>query len=97
VGPTLAALWPGFLAASSAAPPGERDTVLVLALSTGAAPHVASELPVDGAVRALAARVSGHTARLVAAVEGAQPEGHRGEALQTWLVSFDLAAPGSAP
>jgi hypothetical protein len=91
VGPTLAPLWPGYLAASSAAPPGARDTVLVLALGAAAGPRVVSELPVDGAVRALAARVSGQSARLIAAVEG---DRGRGEGAQTWLVAFELAAPG---
>lgn len=91
VGPTLAALWPGYLAASSAAPPGARDSVLVLALGPPSGPRVVSELPVDGAVRALAARTSGHSARLVAAVEGGRGRG--GEGVQTWLVAFELAAP----
>jgi hypothetical protein len=98
VGPTLAALWPRHLAASSAAPPGERDTVLILSLAQGAPPRVVSELPVEGAVRALAAHVDGRKARLVAAVEAARLDaGGPGAATQTYLIVFDLAQPAAWP
>jgi hypothetical protein len=94
VGPPLATLWPRQLAASSAAPPGERDSVLILSMAPPTGPRVISELPVTGSVRALAAQVSGHTARLVAAVESATREG---SATQTHLVVFDLATPAARP
>ena len=88
VGPPLAPLWPRHLAASSAAPPGERDAVLILSLSPPAGARVISELPVTGSVRALAAQVTGNAARLVAAVESAG---------QTHFVVFDLATPSGRP
>jgi len=91
VGPTLAALWPGYLAASGAAPPGPRDSVVVLALGAAEGPRVVSELPVEGAVRALAARVNGRSARLIAAVE--DDRGRGGAGAPTRLVAFELAAP----
>lgn len=96
VGPTLAALWPRHAAASTPAPPGERDAVLILSLAPPA-PRVIGQLPVDGAVRALAAHVSERTARVVAAVEA--PEAHAGgeRMVETRLVVFDLAAPASWP
>ena len=93
VGPTLAPLWPRHLAVSSAAPPGERDAVLILALASRAAPRVISELPVAGSVRALAAHVAAQTARLVAAVETPAREDMAGGGVQTHLVVFELATP----
>ena len=96
VGPPLATLWPRQLAASTAAPPGERDTVLILSMAPPNGPRVIAELPVAGSVRALAAQVSGHTARLVAAVESAARDGST-PAIQTHLVVFDLATPGGRP
>jgi len=70
-GPALALVWPGVLAAAAAEPPGERDRILLLRED---APAVAlAALPVDGAIRALAARRRGSTAVLAAATE--QPAG----------------------
>ncbi len=69
VGPTLAPLFGGLLAASSAEPPGRSDAVLLLAREGGW--RAIERLPVDGAVRALAARQRGDTARLVAAIDEA--------------------------
>jgi hypothetical protein len=87
VGPPLAALWPGVVAAASARPPGEDDSVLIVAISEGAGegPRVLDSLRVDGAVRALASRVHAESARLVAAVEDAA-DGPR-------LLVMDLARP----
>jgi hypothetical protein len=96
VGPTLAPLWPRQLAASTAAPPGERDAVLILSMAPPAGPRVISELPVSGSVRALAAQVSARTARLVAAVETPAAEG-ASPATQTHLVVFELATPAVRP
>lgn len=87
VGPPLAALWPGVVAAASARPPGEDDSVLIIATSEGAGegPRVLDSLRVDGAVRALAGRVHADSARLVAAVEDVA-DGPR-------LLVMDLARP----
>jgi hypothetical protein len=95
VGPALAPLWPHHLAASSAAAPGDRDTVLILSVAPPGGARVVSELPVTGAVRALAAQVTAHTARLVAAVETAAPDAAAGA--QTHLVVFELAIPAGQP
>jgi hypothetical protein len=94
VGPTLAALWPGVVAVSTAAPPGDRDAVLVLALAPPgtAAPRVLAELPVAGAVRALAAHAAGRKARVVAAVESTPAVGS-GRQTRFWV--FDLGAPSA--
>ena len=94
VGPPLATLWPRQIAASTAAPPGERDAVLILSMAPPTGARVVGELPVTGAVRALAAQVSGRTARLVAAVESA---GRDGSLPQTHLVVFDLATRAGRP
>ncbi len=67
-GPALTVLWPGVLAAASAAPPGAVDSILVLARE-GAELKLRETLPVSGAVRALAATARGTSVRLVAAVE----------------------------
>jgi hypothetical protein len=67
-GPALAALWPGLVAAASPDPPGGEDGVLLLACE-GEQVRIAERIRVDGAVRALAARAEGESARLVAAVE----------------------------
>jgi hypothetical protein len=74
VGPALAALWPGVVAAPSAEPPGEDDAILIVATPGGAAdgPRVLDALAVDGAVRALAGRPRGGSMRLVAALEDEQ-------------------------
>ncbi len=87
VGPPLAALWPGVVAAASARPPGEDDSVLIVATSEGAGegPRVLDSLRVDGAVRALAGRVHAESARLVAAVEDVADGPH--------LLVMDLARP----
>jgi hypothetical protein len=71
VGPAMAALWPGVLAAASPRPPGEDDAILIVAARDGSgdAPRVLDSIRVDGAVRALAARARGESMRLVAAVE----------------------------
>lgn len=67
VGPTLAPLWPGLLATSSAEPPSSDDTLLVLATDTGRLVETLSG--VSGAVRALAARVRDDSVRLAAGIE----------------------------
>jgi hypothetical protein len=53
VGPTLARLWPGAVAASTAVPPGSGDAILVLDRDH-AASREARALAVDGAIRAIA-------------------------------------------
>jgi hypothetical protein len=69
VGPALAALWPGAVAAASAHPPHASDEVLVLA-QTGDMPDVVSRHAVPGAVRALASQGEGPKRILAAAIEG---------------------------
>jgi hypothetical protein len=82
VGPTLAALGASLLAASRPDPPGVSDEILLLA--RGVPGWVVQQtLPVEGAVRALAARVDKGRWRLVAAVE--EPDG------ATYLAILDLA------
>jgi hypothetical protein len=68
VGPALAPLWAPLVAAASADPPGARDAVLLLRRD-GANVREVGRLSVDGAVRALGARVERDGARLVAGVE----------------------------
>jgi hypothetical protein len=70
LGPTLAALWPGFVAASTASPPGEDDALVVIAIEA-AAPLMSC--PTPGSVRAMAARVRDDVARLAVAVDA--PDG----------------------
>lgn len=82
VGPTLAALGGSLLAASQPGPPGASDEILLLA-RTATGWTVEQALPVEGAVRALAARPRQGQWRLVAAVE--EPE------RTTHLVILDLA------
>jgi hypothetical protein len=93
VGPTLAPLWPRHLAVSTAARPGERDSVLVLSLAPPLPPRPIGELPVPGSVRALAARTAANRAWLVAAVDvaGAVAGSY------TSLVLFELAIPSGRP
>jgi hypothetical protein len=55
VGPTLAPLWPGAVAASTARPPGSGDAILVLERGD-AGLHETRALPVEGAIRAIAGR-----------------------------------------
>jgi hypothetical protein len=68
VGPALAPLWPGLMAAVSADAPGAHDAVLLLRLEGGGA-REAGRLAVEGAARALAALTVEGGARLIAAVE----------------------------
>ena len=65
-GAALTSVWPGLLAAAAPDPPGERDRILLFRDSSLA---VAGSVPVDGAVRALAARRHGGNALLAAALE----------------------------
>lgn len=67
VGLGIAGLWRGFLVASSPAPPGADDALLIFEHSE-AGLETPLRLPVDGAVRALTSRVDGRSVRLVAAV-----------------------------
>jgi hypothetical protein len=87
VGPALAALWKGVVAAASPRPPGEDDDILIVATSdaTGAGPHVLESIHVEGSVRALAGRARGDTVRLVAAVDDPLVGPH--------LLVLDLARP----
>jgi hypothetical protein len=85
VGPTVAALWPGVIAASSTAPPGEADALLLLKREASG-PRLFGRLPMDGSVRALASRRRDEGARLVAAVEEAPGATH--------LLVMDLAPGG---
>jgi hypothetical protein len=82
VGPTLAPLWPGLLAASLPSSPGQDDAVVIFAPS--AAVPVAT-CPVPGPVRAVAARVHGDTARLAVAFD--ETEG------RSSLLTFDVPRP----
>jgi hypothetical protein len=84
VGPTLAALGDSLLAASRADPPGSTDAILLLSRGD-AGWEVRQTLPVEGAVRALAARPRSGRWRLVAALEEAEPE------RATHLVVLELA------
>ncbi|HEX6739078.1 MAG TPA: hypothetical protein VF310_12435 [Vicinamibacteria bacterium] len=67
VGPTLAALWPQYLAASTGLPPGKDDALLVFGRDGGAVREV-WRVPMPGPVRALAGRLREGRARMVAAV-----------------------------
>ena len=67
-GPSLVSLGNGLFAAASAAAPGPRDTVLLLQRD-GDELRLQGEVPVEGAVRALAAAPLGGMVRLEAAVE----------------------------
>jgi hypothetical protein len=68
VGSCVAAPRPGTLVATAPGPPGTRDALLFLDRQP---PHTErARLPIDGAVRALAARTAGARSRVVAAVEG---------------------------
>jgi hypothetical protein len=85
VGPTVAPLWPGVVAASSTAPPGEADALLLLEREPSGA-RLVGRLPIDGSVRALTSRRRDQGARLVAAVEEASGATH--------LLVMDLAPGG---
>ena len=68
VGSCVAAPRAGTLVATAPGPPGTRDALLFLDRQP---PHAErARLPIDGAVRALAARAAGARSRVVAAVEG---------------------------
>jgi len=67
VGPTLGALWPQHLAASTALPPGKDDALLVFAREANAMVP-AGRVSMPGPVRALATRPREGRARVVAAV-----------------------------
>jgi hypothetical protein len=83
-GPALVSLGAGLFAAGSAAPPGPRDTVLLLRRD-GDELRLQGEVPIEGAVRALAgARLDG-LVRLVAAVESAD---------RVRLVTFEIRRGG---
>ncbi len=68
-GPAIALLWPGMLAAAGPEAPGEHDRILLLPDGENG---TAGSLPVDGSVRALAARRHGRGALLAAAIEDAR-------------------------
>jgi hypothetical protein len=85
VGPTLGPLWSRHLAASSAAPPGEDDALLVLAREGGTLRRV-GHVALGGPVRALATRPRDGRARVVAAVTEAAGE--------TRLVALELSPLG---
>jgi hypothetical protein len=70
VGPSLAPLWPPLLAAASADPPGPTDRLLLVDSDNG---RTAEGLRVDGAIRAVATRVTGQAARVALGV--AEPGG----------------------
>jgi hypothetical protein len=84
VGPTLGPLWSRHLAASSAAPPGQDDALLVLAREGGVVQRV-GHVALGGTVRALATRPRDGRARVVAAVT---------EAAEVRLVALELAPLG---
>jgi hypothetical protein len=83
VGSCLAAPRPGTLVTTAPGPPGPRDALLFLDRQ---APHAErARLPIDGTVRALAARPAGARSRVVAAVEG--------EAGSTTLLALEIGWP----
>jgi hypothetical protein len=71
VGASLAVPRPGVVVTSTALPPPEADALVAIERRPPGA--LLARLPVDGSVRALAARPSGNRSRIVAAVE--RPEG----------------------
>jgi hypothetical protein len=82
VGPTLAPLWPGLIAASLPSSPGQDDAVVVLA------PPAATPMlicPAPGPVRAIAARINGDSARLAVAFDEAEG--------RSSLLLFDVPRP----
>ena len=85
VGGTFAPLWPGAFVSSTANPPGVPDAVVVFEEGEEG-PSKALMIPVDGAVRALAAQETAKGARLVASVEA--PGGCR-----VLLVSLERRSP----
>jgi hypothetical protein len=83
VGPALAVVWPGLLAAASPDPPSASDRVVLLALEASGARPVGG-VPIEGCVRALASRRSPSGA--VLAVGSEEAEGWR-------VVLVDLGRP----
>jgi hypothetical protein len=83
IGPTLAPLWPGWLAASTPAPPDRDDAVLVLSPPAGTP---AAACPTPGPVRAIAARPRGDVVRLAVAMD----DGDAARSSVSWL---DLTRP----
>jgi hypothetical protein len=83
VGPTLAPLWPGWIAASTAAPPDQEDALLVFSAGA-AAPAMSCRTP--GPVRALAARAQADAARVAVAMD-------EGETGRSSLLLVDLVRP----
>ncbi|PYQ48057.1 MAG: hypothetical protein DMF78_22160 [Acidobacteria bacterium] len=67
VGPAVALLWPGLVAAAAGDAPAEHDRIVFV--RDAATPALAGELSVEGTLRALAARRHGATALLAAATE----------------------------
>ena len=67
-GSALALAWPGLVATSSAEPPGRADWVQLLA-TNGQPLRIVETIPVEGAIRALAARAQGDRALLAVAVD----------------------------
>jgi hypothetical protein len=82
-GPTLAALWPGHVAASLPSPPDREDAVVVFDVMASGAP--VTTCPTGAPVRAVAARVREDVARLAVAVDGADG--------RPWLHLLDVARP----
>jgi hypothetical protein len=82
VGPTLAPLATGLMAVSSARVPGAGDEVSIL-MRGESGWSVATGLPIDGAVRAIAAHAFGRRFRLACAVES-------GERLPWRLILLDV-------
>lgn len=70
VGPTLAALWPGWVATSTDHPPGTGDALLILARTKAGLREVTAQ-PTDESIRALASRRAGTHMRLAMASETA--------------------------
>jgi hypothetical protein len=71
IGPALAALWPGWIAASSARPPGDGDALIVL-IRDPAGLRAENVLEIQEPIRALASRALGAAVRLAAATDDAE-------------------------
>jgi hypothetical protein len=70
IGPTLAAPWPGWIAASDPRPPGASDKLLLLEERGGRFVEAAA-IEADGAIRAVASRTAGPIAHVAVSVESA--------------------------
>jgi hypothetical protein len=68
LGPTLAALWPGYVAASLAVPPGKPDALVVVG-PLRLRPLPTTPFPLSGSVRALTSRLEGAGTRVLAVLE----------------------------